>query len=323
MLERAAMLAFVMREGGPRLEREHAAPDLDARSGPGLVKVRTLIAGICNTDLEIARGYMGFHGVLGHEFVGEAISGKWKGRRVVGGINFGCGRCAWCAEGLARHCPTRRVLGILGADGVMAEEFLIPEQNLLAVPDSLRDEDAAFAEPVGAACEILEQLGHIERGDALVLGAGKLGSIVAQVLAAGGFRVDLVGRHLADLAWLRERSVRLVEDAPDRGAYGLVVEATGTIDGLRTAIECTRPRGHLVLKTTVAGAHQIDLAPVVINEISIVGSRCGQFEPALAMLADGRVSVAPLVAARYPLGEVETAFNHAARRGTRKVLVRA
>jgi threonine dehydrogenase-like Zn-dependent dehydrogenase len=206
---------------------------------------------------------------------------------------------------------------------VHAEEFLIPEHNLLGVPDGVDDESAAFAEPVGAACEILEQLGHIERADALVLGAGKLGAVAAQVLAASGFRVDLVGRHLDGLEWMRQQDVRLVEGAPDRSSYGLVVEATGTTEGLRVAIECTRPRGHLVLKTTVAGDHQVNLAPVVINEISIVGSRCGQFAPALDMLADGRVRVAPLVQARYGLEQVETAFEHAGRRGVRKVLVRA
>jgi threonine dehydrogenase-like Zn-dependent dehydrogenase len=215
------------------------------------------------------------------------------------------------------------VLGIVGADGVLAEEFLIPEQNLLAVPESLSDEAAAFAEPVGAACEIIEQLGDVERGDALVLGAGKLGAVVAQVLSSSGFAVDLVGRRLDGLEWMRERGVRLAGSAPDRGGYGLVVEATGTTDALRVAIDCTKPRGHVVLKTTVAGMHQIDLAPVVINEITIVGSRCGQFQPALAMLADGRVSVAPLIEARYALEDVETAFEHAGRRGVRKVLVRA
>lgn len=316
------MLAFVMGAHGPRLERDHR-PAEPQGAGRDLVRVRTLAAGICNTDLEIARGYMGFRGVLGHEFVGEALEGPSKGRRVVGGINFGCGSCTWCAAGLARHCPTRRVLGIVGADGVLAEEFLIPQENLLAVPDGVADEDAVFAEPVGAACEILEQLGHVERGDALVLGAGKLGSVVAQVLAAGGFRVDLVGRHLEALSWMDERGIRLAGSVPDRRDYALVVEATGTTEGLRVAIDCTRPRGHLVLKTTVAGTHEIDLAPVVIHEISIIGSRCGQFEPALDLLADGRVTVAPLVESRYALGDVETAFEHAGRRGVRKVLVRA
>jgi alcohol dehydrogenase len=318
------MLAFVMRQGGPRLEREYAPPSPGCGAHASeLVRVRTLVAGICNTDLEIARGYMGFEGVLGHEFVGEAQGGRFKGQRVVGGINFGCGVCEWCTSGLVRHCPDRSVLGIVRADGVLAEEFLIPEENLLAVPHALSDEAAAFAEPVGAACEILEQLGHIEHTDALVLGAGKLGAVVAQVLAASGFQVDLVGRHLGSLDWMRARSVRLVGDRPDRAGYGLVVEATGTTGGLETAIACTRPRGHLVLKTTVAGMHEIDLAPVVINEISVVGSRCGQFAPALDMLADGRVSVAPLVEARYALADVEAAFAHAGRRGARKVLVRA
>lgn len=316
------MLAFVMEQGGPRLSRDRQRPE---PAGPeaDLVPVRTLVAGICNTDLEIARGYMGFHGVLGHEFVGEALAGKWKGRRVVGGINFGCGGCDWCARGLSRHCPTRRVLGILGADGCLAEEFLIPECNLMPVPDGMPLEAAAFAEPVGAACEVLEQLGHVDRDDALVLGAGKLGTVVAQVLAASGFRVDLVGRHLDSFGWMRDRGIRLVDQRPDRAGYGLVVEATGTTEGLKTAIDCTRPRGHLVLKTTVAGAHEVDLAPVVINEISIVGSRCGQFAPAVGMLADGSVDVAPLVEARYDLADAERAFEHAGRRGVRKVLVRA
>jgi len=313
------MLAFVMQDGGPRLRRDHVLAD----PGANLVRVRTLVAGICNTDLEIARGYMGFRGVLGHEFVGEAMDGRWRGRRVVGGINFGCGACDWCARGLSRHCPSRTVLGIVGADGVLAEEFLIPERNLLPVPDGVGDEAAAFAEPVGAACEILEQLGAVECGEALVLGAGKLGSVVAQVLASDGWRVDLVGRHLGPLGWIRERGVRLVEGRPDRDGYGLVVEATGTTEGLRVAIASTRPRGNLILKTTVAGAHEVDLAPVVINEITITGSRCGQFEPALERIADGRVEVGHLVEERYALANVEEAFEHAGRRGVRKVLVRA
>jgi threonine dehydrogenase-like Zn-dependent dehydrogenase len=308
-----------MQEGGPRLERDWS---LAVEEQPAMVRVRTIVAGICNTDLEIARGYMGFRGVLGHEFVGEALEGSRKGQRVVGGINFGCGSCNWCSRGLARHCPARRVLGIVGADGVLAEEFLIPEDNLLAVPAGVSDEAAVFAEPVGAACEILEQLGHIDRDEALVLGAGKLGTVTAQVLAASGFRVDLVGRHLGGLGWLAERGIRLVDGAPQRQAYGLVVEATGSTDGLRIAIDCTRPRGHLILKTTVAGMHEIDLAPVVIHEISIVGSRCGPFRPALDLLEDGSVSVEPLIEARYGIADVEDAFAHAGRRGVRKVLVR-
>ncbi|HYB98374.1 MAG TPA: alcohol dehydrogenase catalytic domain-containing protein [Candidatus Limnocylindrales bacterium] len=311
------MLAFVMDEHGPRLQRDRPAP----QPRDGFVRVRLIAAGICNTDLEIARGYMGFRGVLGHEFVGEALDGAMAGRRVVAGINFGCDACRWCDHGLSRHCPDRMVLGILGADGVLAEQFVVPERNLLEVPEGVSDEAAVFAEPVGAACEILEQLGHLERGPALVLGAGKLGSLVAQVLTVGGFEVDLVGRHLHSLQWMKERGVRLVGERPDRDGYAVVVEATGTTEGLKTAIACTRPRGHVVLKTTVAGVHEIDLSPVVINEISIVGSRCGQFDPALDLLADEAVTVQPLVEARYGLSEVEAAFAHAGRRGVRKVLV--
>lgn len=312
------MLAFVMEEGGPRLARDLASPE----PPPGYVRVRTIAAGICNTDLEITRGYMGFRGVLGHEFVGEALDGRLRGRRVVGGINFGCARCSWCERGLSRHCPSRTVLGILGADGVLAEEFLIPERNLLEVPDGLGDEAAVFAEPVGAACEILEQLDAVPREAALVLGAGKLGSVVAQVLAAAGFRVDLVCRRSEGLAWMRERGIRLVEAGPDRNDYPLVVEATGSADALATAIASTRPRGHLVLKTTIAGEHRVNLAPIVINELTVVGSRCGQFEPALDLLVDGRVSVAPLVEGSYGLESAPEAFAAAARRGVRKILVR-
>lgn len=312
------MLAFVFDDGRARLRRDRPRPDPEQ----GFVRVRMLAAGICKTDLEIARGYMGFRGVLGHEFVGEALEGDFKGRRVAGGINFGCNACEWCARGMSRHCPGRRVLGISGADGAFAEELVMPQRNLLAVPDSLSDEDAVFAEPLAAACEILEQLGDIERGRALVLGAGKLGTLIAQVLAVEGFAPDLVGRHLESLAWLRPIGVRVVGERPDGEGYGLVIDATGTIEGLKTAIACTRPRGHLVLKTTVAGAHQVDLAPVVINEISVVGSRCGRLEPAIDLLAAGRIAVAPLIDARYRLDDIEEGFAHAGRRGVRKVVVR-
>lgn len=312
------MLAFVFDEGRTCLRRDHPRPD----PPPDFVRLRMLAAGICDTDLEIARGYMGFRGVLGHEFVGEALEGSFKGRRVVGGINFGCNACEWCRRGMSRHCPTRRVLGIEGADGAFAEELVIPERNLLAVPDSVSDEEAVFAEPLAAACEIVEQLGDLERGPALVLGAGKLGSLVAQVLADAGFAADLVGRHLESLGWIAATGVRLAGDRPDRGDYGLVIDATGTSEGLKLAIASTKPRGHLVLKTTVAGAHQVDLAPVVVNEISIVGSRCGRLEPALELLARRRVLVAPLIDARYPLAEIEEGFARAARCGVRKVIIR-
>jgi threonine dehydrogenase-like Zn-dependent dehydrogenase len=314
------MMAFELRGKSTRLVRDRPRPT----PAPGMARVKLLEAGICNTDLELARGYMGFSGVLGHEFVGLALDGPLAGRRVVGGINFGCGTCAACMAGMARHCPTRRVLGILDADGALAEEFLIPEANLLPVPDTLVDDDAVFAEPLAAACEILEQLGDDRRaGRALVLGAGKLGPLIAQVLAAAGFEVSITGRYLGTVAWLEDRGVRLLEQCPADAHYGLVVEATGSREGLERALSATAPRGTLVLKTTVAHKHEIDLAPVVINEITILGSRCGRLESALELLSTGRVDVQPLITARYGLAEVEEAFRRAATPGARKIVVEA
>lgn len=264
---------------------------------------------------------MGFQGVLGHEFVGTATGGAFDGQRVVGGINFGCGTCPDCQASLSRHCTTRTVLGILNSDGVFADSFVIPEANLIAVPDSVSDEDAAFTEPLAAACEILDQVGDA-RGRALVLGAGKLGSLIAQVLAAAGFETDVVGRHLGEVDWLADFGLRLVGEVPDASNYDLVVEATGSAAGLNAAIGLVRPRGFLVLKTTVADQHQVDLAPIVINEISVLGSRCGRFEPALDLLAAKKVAVSPLVSARFEFSEIEQGFAHANGRGVRKVLVR-
>jgi threonine dehydrogenase-like Zn-dependent dehydrogenase len=313
------MLAFVLSQAGPKLMRDHARP----QPRRGYVRVRTLLAGICNTDLELARGYMGFQGVLGHEFVGEALEGKLAGRRVVGGINFSCGECTTCARGLGRHCPQRSVLGILNADGALAEEFAIPERNLLEVPADVPEASAVFAEPVAAACEILEQLGSVRGRRALVIGDGKLGPLVAQVLASDGADVALEGHHLDSVEWLADRGIRLVRAADEKARYDLVVEATGTASGLTRAIAGCEPRGMLVLKTTIAAKHEIDLAPLVINEITVVGSRCGRLEVALDALARNAVTVAPLVSARFALDEVERAFAHAADRGARKVLVEA
>jgi threonine dehydrogenase-like Zn-dependent dehydrogenase len=197
--------AFVLGEKGATLRRDWPRPTAQ----PGWVRVRTTVAGICNTDLELMRGYMGFKGVLGHEFVGVACDGPLAGKRVVGGINFGCATCDECRTGSERHCANRKVLGILGADGVLAEEFLIPERNLLAVPAAVSDRSAVFTEPVAAAYEILEQLGTYEPGTALVLGDGKLGVLIAQVLASAAFDVTLVGHHIDRLARrIRDRDQR-------------------------------------------------------------------------------------------------------------------
>ena len=292
---------------------------------PGWAVVRVHVAGICNTDLELVRGYMGFRGVLGHEFVGTVESGPapWPGRRVVGEINFACGTCPVCLGGLGRHCPARRVLGIVGADGAFAERVAVPVANLHPVPDEVRDEAAVFAEPLAAAFEILEQV-HVEPGaECLVFGDGKLGLLAAQVLDGAGARVTLVGRHPDRHAFLQRRGIATMPaDAEGLPPAALVVDATGSAGGFARALAATRPRGTLVLKSTIAEQPQIDLAPIVIHEIRVVGSRCGPFAPALRALARGQVATQPLIAAHYDLEDGIAALAHAARPGALKVLLR-
>ena len=283
--------------------------------------VRVRLAGICRTDLEICRGYLGFQGTPGHEWVGEVVSAPdlaLVGARVVGEINFGCGVCAWCRTGLARHCPTRRVQGIVEADGAFADLLAVPARVLHRVPDGLPDQTAVFAEPLAAAFEILEQLGDVGGRRAVVLGDGKLGLLVAQVLAGASAQVALAGRHGEKLAL----AARLgIDTGSPRPGADLVVDATGSPTGLAAALDLVRPRGTVVLKTTIAAEHQIDLARAVVNEVTVVGSRCGPFEPALDALASGQVQVAPLVEAIYPLADAVAAFGRAGRPGALKVLV--
>ena len=284
--------------------------------------VRVHLAGICNTDLELIKGYMGFRGVLGHEFVGTVADGPaaWSGRRVVGEINFACGQCATCLRGLGRHCPTRRVMGILNADGAFAEYVAVPLANLHAVPDEVADATAVFTEPLAAAFEILEQVRVEPAMECTVLGDGKLGLLVAQVLARAGARVLAVGKHDEKLALLRRRGIETTRlERWNRARADLVVEATGSPAGLALAIAATRPRGTLVMKSTVAEPVALNLAPLVIDEISVVGSRCGRFEPALQALADGSVEVGSLIGARRPLGA--EALREAAQPGALKVLI--
>jgi threonine dehydrogenase-like Zn-dependent dehydrogenase len=301
---------------------ERAAPE----PGAGEARVRVRLAGVCNTDLEIVRGYMGFRGVLGHEFVGEVEDGPdaWRGARVVGEINFACHACATCRRGLPRHCPERRVMGILGADGAFAERVVLPAVNLHRVPDGVPDEAAVFCEPLAAAFEILEQIVVAPGARCVVLGDGKLGLLVAQVLARSGARVRAVGRHPGKLALLAACDVetRLVSDwDPAAEGADLVVEATGSAAGFALARAATRPRGTLVLKSTLAEQVRVDLAPLVIDEIQVVGSRCGPFEPALRALAAGEIAVAPLVSERLPLGRGAQALERAAAPGALKVLL--
>lgn len=299
---------------------ERPEPAADAETAV----VRVALAGVCNTDLELVKGYMGFRGVLGHEFVGTVEDGpaEWRGRRVVGEINFGCGQCDTCRRGLRRHCPTRRVMGILGANGAFAERVAVPLANLHAVPDAVPDDAAVFVEPLAAAFEILEQV-HVQPGmRATVLGDGKLGLLVAQVLHQAGARVLAVGKHADKLAILARRGIETVaRDAWQPAAADLVVEATGTAAGFARAVAATRPRGTLVLKSTVADPAPLDLAPLVINEITVVGSRCGSFAPAVRALENGSVDVRSLIALRRPLRDAAEALRDAARPGVLKVVI--
>ena len=295
------------------------------RRPKGFARLRLRLAGICNTDLELQRGYYGFSGTPGHEFVADVIEADTRalvGKRVVGEINLACRRCAWCRRGLERHCPRRTVLGIVGHPGAFAEELVLPEANLHVVPASIPDESAVFVEPLAAACEVLDQV-RVERGaHVCVLGDGKLGLLVAQVLLARGADVLHVGRHRSKLARTKRRGARTrLADAPTRERFPLVVEATGSHRGLARAIELVEPRGTVVLKSTVHGRVALDMAPVIVDEITLVGSRCGRFAPALRLLKQHAVDVQPLVAERFRLADARAAFAAAGRRGVLKVLL--
>jgi len=302
------------------LKTSHPSPKLDS----ALALVRVRLAGICSTDLQIFKGYMGFRGVPGHEFVGEAVEGPapFIGKRVAGEINFACGRCEFCRRGLGRHCAKRRVMGILDADGCFAESVAVPARNLHLVPDGVSDEEAVFTEPLAAAFEILEQVEIDFTREVLVFGDGKLGLLCAQVVALTGARVTLVGKHPDKLRLAKAAGVRtvLLADWKPQSA-DIVVEATGSSSGLETALAAVRPRGTLVLKSTCAEEHRLSLAPVVINEITVVGSRCGLFPPALDALAQKKVSVTPMIEKIYPLSQGVDAVTHAGKPGARKVLL--
>jgi threonine dehydrogenase-like Zn-dependent dehydrogenase len=299
-------------------------PDPTPGLGEALIRVR--MAGICRTDLEITRGYFGFRGVLGHEFVGmveRAPDAACVGRRVVGEINCACGTCAACRRGLGRHCPHRTVLGILERDGAFADAVRLPLGNLHEVPDSLSDAMATFVEPTAAAFEILEQVA-VRPGDrVLVLGDGKLGALVAQVLRLTGCHLVVAGRREDKLATFRTLGIeaRMLPGLSERD-WDVVVEATGSPEGFGAAVERVRPRGTLVLKTTTAARAALDLAPLVVNEVTVVGSRCGPFRPAIRALAEGRVRVEPLISAVFDLSDGVAAVRRAGEPGVLKVLLR-
>jgi threonine dehydrogenase-like Zn-dependent dehydrogenase len=333
------MLAFTVRNH-KLIAKKKPLP----RIGPRWALIRVRLAGICNTDVEILRGYHAFRGVPGHEFVGEVAEvrgvsaegqAKWLGKRVTGDINVSCSAygyrpvCAFCKRGLKTHCARRTVLGIVNHDGAFAEYLALPLENLHAVPDSVSDEQAVFVEPLAAACEILQQVNVKAFHEAAVLGDGKLAQLIARVLRAALPRVVMYGKHkdklrFAAAAKIEARVVR--GDTFDlqrvKDNFALVVEATGSPSGLALAQHMTEPRGTLVLKSTFHGAAPVETWPLVVKEITVIGSRCGPFERALALLRSGKVDPRPLITRTFPLSEAPAAIQYAQRAGVMKVLLK-
>ncbi|HKN76101.1 MAG TPA: alcohol dehydrogenase catalytic domain-containing protein [Candidatus Acidoferrum sp.] len=312
---------------------------------PGWALIRVRLAGICNTDVEILRGYHAFRGTPGHEFVGEvadvrgvskSLKKKWIGKRVVGEINVSCSAydyrpvCGFCRRGLKTHCARRTVLGIVAHDGAFAEYLALPLENLHVIPDSVSDEQAVFVEPLAAACEILEQVHVKQFRTAAVLGDGKLAQLIALVLRTAVPRVVMYGKHekklaLAGRAGIKTKKVR--GDDSDlkqvRESYGLLVEATGSATGFALAQHMTQPRGTLILKSTFHGAAPIETWPIVVKELTVVGSRCGPFAKAIALLRSGKVDPRPLITRTFPMNEAPTAIRFAQKPGVMKVLLKA
>jgi alcohol dehydrogenase len=294
---------------------------------PGECRIRVAVAGICGTDLQLVEGYAGFSGTPGHEFVGVVASAPdsdraWIGRRVVSEINVGCGRCRWCGLGVREHCDHRTVIGIRDHPGAFAEFVSAPSENLHAVPDSMDDETAVFVEPTAAACRILEQLSIVRHSRVAVLGDGRMGLLTSQVMKTAADDVVLFGKHEEKLEIGRSLGLtceRVGALAPGDGNFDIVIDVTGRPDGLRRAIEIVRPRGTVVMKSTFHGEAPVASAPVVVNEVTLVGSRCGPFARGIEMLVSGAVRVKPLIARVTSLDDYRSAFADA-RRGLKVML---
>ena len=316
------MLGLWLEDQKIRLRNDLPTPE--PPNGEALIKVR--LAGICATDLEMVRGYYPFTGIMGHEFVGEVIQSPTKpgleGQRVVGEINASCGQCQACKAGRPTHCEKRSVLGILNRNGVFAEYLTLPVENLHLLPDSLADEAAVFTEPLAAALEIQEQVQIQPTDRVLVIGAGRLGQLVAQTLALTGCELLVVTRHKAqeDLLGLRGIATCKETEAPTR-EVDVVVEATGSPQGFALARRAVRPRGTIILKSTYKGELQVNISAIVVDEITLVGSRCGPFPPAIRLLESGKVDPRPLISGRYPLAEAESAIHQAGQPGALKILL--
>lgn len=311
------MRAVVLHEHGLSVE-DRPVPE----TAPGEVMVRVLKAGLCETDLQLVRGYMRFRGILGHEFVGIAESGRFRGERVVGEINCSCGQCPTCQAGLGNHCPHRTVVGILNHDGAFAEYVAVPEQNLHAVPECVSTDQAVFTEPLAAAFRILDQVSIDKSHNVIILGDGRLGNLCAQVISQTNCQLKVVGKHPRKLRLISNLGIQTVLNSELEFARraDIVIDCTGSTSGFETAVKLLRPCGTLILKTTVAGTPPLSLAPVVIDEITVIGSRCGPFARALKALADNRVDVASLIDATYSLDDALTAFERATSTPTLKLL---
>ena len=294
---------------------------------PGQALIHVALAGVCSTDLELLRGYYPFSGIPGHEFVGKVVSSgddtAWVGRRVVGEINIACGDCETCRSGLTRHCELRKALGIHDWNGAFGEYLVLPLSNLHAVPDQVPDEMAVFTEPLAAAGEILEQVEIKPADRVLVIGAGRLGQLVAVVLHETGCDLEVVARHPKQRKLLANLNIKTVfkENLHPR-RYGVIVDATGSADGFALAKHLIRPRGTIMLKSTFKGNAEVNFSQVVVDEVTLIGSRCGPFEPALGWMAEGHIDPRPLIEAIYPLEKGIEAFERAAKPGVLKVLVR-
>ncbi|MDH3617424.1 MAG: alcohol dehydrogenase catalytic domain-containing protein [Nitrosopumilus sp.] len=290
-----------------------------------LVKVE--LAGICRTDLEILDGYMSYEGVLGHEFVGVVKESKNKGlvgKRVVGEINVGCENCESCKKGMQRHCPNRTVLGILKRDGAFAEFLTLPEKNLHVLPDTITDEQAVFIEPIAAAFEIKEQIALKPDWNVAIVGDGRLSQLIVSVLMTSCSNITCFGRHENKLERLQKRGIKtkIGIKSVDEHSFDLVIEATGNNSGFLDSMKLVKPKGTIILKSTIASKENLDLTPAVVNEITLVGSRCGPFRPAINALATGKISVDGLIDSQYPLEKFQEAINHAKKSSTLKVVLK-
>jgi len=314
------MLALVF-DGKATLRTDYPKPT--PQRGEALVAVR--VAGVCSTDLEVLKGYMGFRGVMGHEFVGEVVEGpgKWRGKRVVAEINCPCGQCDMCRSGLSNHCRNRTVVGISGRDGAFAEMLAVPVGTLHEVPPQVSDDQAVFVEPLAAAYQVVRQVRFQRSDDVVVLGDGRLGQLVARVLRPLLRKVVMVGKHPAKLETAEKQGIETVtlDRYVARASADVVIEATGRPAGLELAMRAVRPRGTIILKSTAASAEPINLSPVVVNEVTMIGSRCGPFGDALRALAGGGVDIFGLISRRFPLTRATEALEAAERPENMKVLI--